>query len=126
MKPPKKEMILALNQSEKLLAGKKVLIVDDDMRNIFALSAVLEEHEMEALSADNGVDAIRILQETPNLDIVLNLNDSDLWDFYALTAVFRVAKTVAANDNSRVQNHTISKPAAFADRHLWMEHAIFS
>ena len=50
-------------QSDKVLAGKKVLIVDDDMRNIFALSTVLEEHDMAIVSADNGRDAIQILQQ---------------------------------------------------------------
>ena len=56
---------------DKLLAGKKVLIVDDDMRNIFALSTVLEEHDMRILSADNGRDAIQILREQRDVDIVL-------------------------------------------------------
>src|SRR5262249_58704285 len=65
------QLLLDLHQSDKILAGKKVLIVDDDMRNIFALSTVLEEHDMEIVSADNGRDAIRILQEQPNVDIVL-------------------------------------------------------
>ena len=51
-----------LHQSDKPLTGKRVLIVDDDIRNIFALSAVLEEHDMVIVSADNGRDAIRILQ----------------------------------------------------------------
>ena len=54
-----------------MLAGKKVLIVDDDMRNIFALATVLEEHEMDTISADNGRDAIRMLQTEPDIDIVL-------------------------------------------------------
>jgi CheY-like chemotaxis protein len=47
------------------------MIVDDDMRNIFALTTVLEEHDMIIRSADNGRDAIRLLQEQPDLDIVL-------------------------------------------------------
>jgi signal transduction histidine kinase/DNA-binding response OmpR family regulator/HAMP domain-containing protein len=67
----KRQLLLDLHQSDKILAGKMVLIVDDDMRNIFALSTVLEEHDMEIVSADNGRDAIRILQEQPNVDIVL-------------------------------------------------------
>ncbi|RPI22074.1 MAG: response regulator, partial [Acidobacteria bacterium] len=67
----KQEMILALHQSDGLLSGKRVLIVDDDMRNIFALSAVLEEHQMEVFSADNGADAIKILRQNPELNIVL-------------------------------------------------------
>jgi CheY-like chemotaxis protein len=64
-------MLRNLHQSDGVLAGKKVLVVDDDMRNIFALSTVLEEHEMQVVSADNGRDAIRILKDEPDVDIVL-------------------------------------------------------
>jgi CheY-like chemotaxis protein len=67
----KRRQLLDLHLSNKVLAGKKVLIVDDDMRNIFALSTVLEEHDMKILPADNGRDAIRILLEDPEVDIVL-------------------------------------------------------
>jgi CheY-like chemotaxis protein len=67
----KRQILLDLHQSDKLLAGKKVLIVDDDMRNIFALSTLLEEHDMVTLSADNGRDAVTILKERPDVDIVL-------------------------------------------------------
>jgi CheY-like chemotaxis protein len=67
----KRQLLLDLHQSDKLLSGKRVLVVDDDMRNIFALSSVLEEHEMAVVSADNGRDAIKILQEDPDIDIVL-------------------------------------------------------
>ena len=66
-----RHLLLDLHHSDKLLSGKKVLIVDDDMRNIFALSTVLEEHDMVISSADNGRDAIRILQSDPAIDIVL-------------------------------------------------------
>ena len=46
--------------------GRKVLIVDDDIRNIFALASVLEEHGMTVISADNGRDALRIMaQQAP-------------------------------------------------------------
>jgi CheY-like chemotaxis protein len=64
-------MLVDLHVSDKALAGKKVLIVDDDMRNIFALSAVLEEHDMVVLSADNGRDAIELLEGNPTIDVVL-------------------------------------------------------
>ncbi len=66
-----RKKLLDLHQSDKLLAGKRVLIVDDDMRNIFALSSVLEEHHMIISSADNGRDAINILQQEKDIDIVL-------------------------------------------------------
>jgi CheY-like chemotaxis protein len=67
----KRALLLDLHQSDKILKGKKVLIVDDDMRNIFALSTVLEEHDMVVVSADNGRDAISVLQGDPAIDIVL-------------------------------------------------------
>jgi len=60
-----------LYQSNKSLAGKKVLVVDDDMRNIFALASVLEEYEMKILSADNGRDAIKLVQQDPGVNAVL-------------------------------------------------------
>ena len=61
----------ALYGSDAALAGKKVLIVDDDIRNIFALTSVLERQKMEVLSAENGQDAIEKLQTTAGIDIVL-------------------------------------------------------
>src|SRR4029079_13927159 len=67
----KRQMLIDLHDSDRILANKKVLIDDDDMRNIFALATVLEEHAMETASADNGRDAIRILQNEPGIDIVL-------------------------------------------------------
>ncbi len=67
----KRQSLSNLHQSDKILERRTVLIVDDDMRNIFALSTVLEEFNMNILSADNGRDAIRILLENPNVDIVL-------------------------------------------------------
>jgi len=58
-------------QSNKPLGGKRVLIVDDDIRNIFALSSVLEEYEMKIDSAENGRDAINLLKEREDIDVVL-------------------------------------------------------
>ena len=53
------------------LAGKKVLVVDDDVRNIFALTAVLEHHHMTVVSAENGRAGIEMLERTPDVDLVL-------------------------------------------------------
>jgi CheY-like chemotaxis protein len=71
MSEPRRKLLEDLHRSDKVLPGKKVLIVDDDMRNIFALATVLEEQDMLTVSADNGRDAIRILQAQPDVDIVL-------------------------------------------------------
>jgi HAMP domain-containing protein/signal transduction histidine kinase/CheY-like chemotaxis protein len=57
--------------SAPILAGKKVLIVDDDIRNIFALTSVLERYDMVTVSAETGRDAINLLQAAPDVDIVL-------------------------------------------------------
>src|SRR5262249_36048128 len=70
--PPERRQVLEqLHQTDKVLAGKKVLIVDDDIRNIFALTSILEWHNMTILSAETGRGAIKILQEQPDVDIVL-------------------------------------------------------
>jgi CheY-like chemotaxis protein len=53
------------------LAGAKVLIVDDDIRNIFSLTSVLESHDVEVLHAERGKDGILILEQTPDVDVGL-------------------------------------------------------
>jgi len=53
------------------LAGSTVLVVDDDVRNVFALTSALELHGMNVLYADNGKDGIRLLEEHPEIDLVL-------------------------------------------------------
>jgi CheY-like chemotaxis protein len=60
-----------LHGGSRALGGKKALIVDDDIRNIFALTSVLEEHHMLVVSAENGRDAIKTLQAYQDIDVVL-------------------------------------------------------
>jgi CheY-like chemotaxis protein len=60
-----------LHGGSRALGGKKALIVDDDIRNIFALTSVLEEHHMLVVSAENGRDAIKTLQAYADIDVVL-------------------------------------------------------
>ena len=67
----KQRMIERLHGSNEVLRGRKVLVVDDDARNIFALISLLENQEMDVLSATNGRSAIDIIQRTPDLSIVL-------------------------------------------------------
>jgi CheY-like chemotaxis protein len=67
----KQGMLERLHGSTEVLCGRKVLVVDDDARNIFALTSLLESQEMEVISATNGRQAIELIQSTPDLDMVL-------------------------------------------------------
>jgi len=60
-----------LHRTDRVLAGKKVLVVDDDIRNIFALTSVLEWHNMVVVPAETGREAITALESQPDIDIVL-------------------------------------------------------
>jgi CheY-like chemotaxis protein len=68
---PKRDVINKVYESAKPLKGKRVLIVDDDMRNIFALATVLEEHGMDIVWADNGREAINRVANDNNIQVVL-------------------------------------------------------
>ena len=67
----KQRMLERLNSSDENLVGRLALLVDDDARNIFALSSVLERRGMKVLSATAGRDAIDLMHSNPNIDIVL-------------------------------------------------------
>ena len=54
-----------------ILKNKKVLIVDDDMRNIYSLYNVLEMHAMHIITANNGKDALEMLKENEDTNIIL-------------------------------------------------------
>jgi len=70
--PPEKQRLLdQLHRSDPTLARKKALVVDDDIRNIFALTSILERHEMDVRYAENGHDALRMLNDNPDVDVVL-------------------------------------------------------
>jgi HAMP domain-containing protein/CheY-like chemotaxis protein/signal transduction histidine kinase len=67
----KQQMLDRLHASNDVLKGRKVLIVDDDARNIFALTTMLENQEMDVISATNGRQAIEMIQQQPELGVVL-------------------------------------------------------
>jgi len=67
----KQKMLDRLHRSDEALVGRKVLVVDDDVRNIFALSSVLERRGMKVLTAGTGREAIATIESTPDLAIVL-------------------------------------------------------
>jgi CheY-like chemotaxis protein len=67
----KRKTLERLHGSDEDLIGKQVLVVDDDVRNIFALSSVLERRGMNVLTANTGREAIATLEATPEVAIVL-------------------------------------------------------
>jgi CheY-like chemotaxis protein len=67
----KQAMLERIHGSNEVLRGRKVLVVDDDARNIFALASLLENREMEVMTATSGRMALEIAARTPDLNIVL-------------------------------------------------------
>ncbi|MGZ5458490.1 MAG: HAMP domain-containing protein [Thermoanaerobaculia bacterium] len=67
----KRKMLEQLHESDPVLAGKKALIVDDDMRNIYALTSLLERHKMKVLYAESGQEGIDALRNNLDIDVVL-------------------------------------------------------
>ncbi len=69
--PNKQRMIRTALDKEAMLEGRKVLLVDDDMRNIFSLSSALSEKDMSVVEAENGREALLRLEEHPDISLVL-------------------------------------------------------
>jgi CheY-like chemotaxis protein/HAMP domain-containing protein/GAF domain-containing protein len=67
----KQRMLEQLHRTDPTLTGRKALVVDDDVRNIFALTTFLERSEMKVIYAESGRDGIARLQDTPDIDVVL-------------------------------------------------------
>ena len=68
---PKRQILEQLQNSDFQLAGKKVLIIDDDVRNIFALTSMLERYQMQIFYAENGSDGIAVLENNPDINAIL-------------------------------------------------------
>ena len=69
--PAKQRMLEGLHDTDEALLGRKALVVDDDVRNIFALSSLLERRGMTVESATTGQEAIKQIEAQPDLQIVL-------------------------------------------------------
>ena len=69
--PSKQKIITSLYDKETIFNNKKILLVDDDMRNVFALSKILKEKGMTILKAENGINALEMLDKHTEIDMVL-------------------------------------------------------
>jgi CheY-like chemotaxis protein len=69
--PATRKMLEDEQRTDPALVGKKVLVIDDDVRNIFSLTSLLERHRMEVLFSENGRDGIELLKHTPDVDAIL-------------------------------------------------------
>ncbi len=66
-----RQVLAEMRKNDSALANKKVLVIDDDLRNIFALTSLLEHHDIKVLHAENGRAGIELLRKTPDVDIIL-------------------------------------------------------
>ena len=71
LRPDQQQRLINLRAPQTSLAGKRVLIIDDDVRNIFAITSLLEQHKMKVMYAESGEDGIAFLQENAQVDVVL-------------------------------------------------------
>ena len=69
--PEKRKLIENLRAKNDILANKKVLVVDDDVRNLFALTTAFERYAIQAITAESGQEAMQYLEENHDIDIVL-------------------------------------------------------
>jgi CheY-like chemotaxis protein len=67
----KRHILRQIRESDSILAGRSVLIADDDARNLFTLTSLLEKHQMHVRVAENGREAIEALTDGPGVDLVL-------------------------------------------------------
>ncbi len=71
LRPEQTRKLEMLRMNDPALTGKHVLVVDDDVRNIFALTSLLEDHNLVVVHAENGRAGIELLESSPHIDIVL-------------------------------------------------------
>jgi HAMP domain-containing protein/CheY-like chemotaxis protein/signal transduction histidine kinase len=87
----KRRMLEHIKRKDPILADRKVLIVDDDVRNIFALTSTLESYNMNVLHAENGQEGIKLLESTDGIEAVLmDIMMPEMDGYEAITAIRRM------------------------------------
>ena len=95
MPPSRRRMIEHLRDDDAVFEGKKVLIVDDDVRNVFALTSALERHGMVVVYAENGREGIETLEANTDVDLVLMDIMMPEMDGYATMEAIRATQRFA-------------------------------
>jgi len=116
----KQRMLERLNSSDEDLVGQTALLVDDDARNIFALSSVLERRGMKVLTATTGSEAVALVESNPQIAIVRMDTMMPQMDGYQTISVIRenpslrrlpiIALTAKAMKGDREASDYLAKP----------------
>jgi signal transduction histidine kinase/CheY-like chemotaxis protein len=88
-----KNMMKRVNVTDPRLEGKKVLVVDDDIRNIFALTSALERQQMQVVYAENGRDGIEMLKKTSGIDgVLMDIMMPEMDGYEAMNEIRQISK----------------------------------
>jgi len=88
-----KNMMKRVNVTDPRLEGKKVLVVDDDIRNIFALTSALERQKMQVVYAENGRDGIEMLKKTHGIDgVLMDIMMPEMDGYEAMNEIRQISK----------------------------------